>query len=245
MDALIRSVEFAPHRTRLSDMPADTAPAHSPGPVRSKLDALREEVGQQLRSEWAAERQALCDSERDQARAEGLASAVAQAQAAAAAELAQRSEKLAADARSAWAAMQQAHEAALAKLQASVGEVTFAAVCRVVGRKALSREFVLGMVEHTCALLRAELLATVRLHPRDVQALQELLQDGELRVRSLGLKVVADESLALGGCVIEAASGQYDGGLESQLRRLHAVLTDPVVNDDPGDAATAAGAHAL
>jgi len=106
------------------------------------------------------------------------------------------------------------------------GEVAFAAVCHLVGRQAATRPFVLGLVEQICRQLRTDVRAMARMHPCDIDTLRELLQDGELRVHSLGLEVVPDESLELGGCVIEAASGRYDGALEGQLRRLHAVLTD-------------------
>jgi len=126
--------------------------------------------------------------------------------------------------------MAQAHAAALAALESSVGELAFAAVCRLVGHCAASEEFVLGLVRHTCALLHGEVRATLRLHPRDVALLRGRLQgqgtpDLELQLRSLALQVIPDATLALGGCVVEAASGHYEGGLDGQLRRLHAVLT--------------------
>ncbi|MEO8152131.1 MAG: FliH/SctL family protein [Rhizobacter sp.] len=234
MDALIRSIQWAPSRTRLSERPgtdsaaADAANATtSPSPARSRLESLREEIGTQVRSELAAHMQELANTEHERARIDGFAAGMAEAKLAAAKELAQACEKLKAQAHGALSAMEQAHQAVLAKLQSNVGEVAFAAVCRLAGRKAASQEFVMGVVEHTCAQLRSEVVATVRLHPRDVNTLRDLLQDQELRVRTVGLKVVSDESLELGGCVIEAASGQYDGGLESQLRRLHAVLAGP------------------
>lgn len=231
MDPLIRSALLAPYRTRLSE----TAVARAAAPGAAQLNAqrsdthsaqetLRVEIEKQLRSELAMQVQKLYESERERARAAGHAAAVAEAQAVMAKESAAIREQLEARAHSALSALQRAQQTALLKLESSVGEIAFAAVCRLVGAKAMSRAFVLGLVEHTCAQLRADTIATARLHPRDVQSLGELLQDQELRLQSVGLQVVADESIELGGCVIEAASGRYDGGLESQLRRLHAVL---------------------
>jgi flagellar assembly protein FliH len=222
MDPVIRSAQLAPFRTRLSEANAPV-PRNDP---RAVQETMRAEVEKHLRAELAAQAQKLFETERERARLAGSAMAVAEAQAAASKELERTNEQLKAKLDDALTAMEQAHHAVLAKLESSVGEVAFAAVCRLVGHKAASQTFVMGLIEHTCAELRADAIATARLHPRDVHTLRDLLQDYELRVGGLGLKVLADESVALGGCVIEAGSGHYDGGLESQLRRLHAVLVD-------------------
>lgn len=222
MDALIRSVQLAPSRTRLSEARVDDAASQ---PVKREADTLRAEIEKQVRAELAAQMQKLYESERERARADGHALATAEAKAAAAKELAQAQDQLTKKVEAALVAMEQGYQAAQARLQASVGEVAFAAVCKLLGHQAASQAFVLNLVEHTCVHLRGEFTATVRLHPRDIDTLRDLLQDRELRVHAFGLKVVADESLKLGGCVVEAMSGHLDGGLESQLRRLHAVLT--------------------
>lgn len=231
MDALIRSAALAPFRTRLSEAPARTAapaaagqPNGHRGPAPAVRETLRQEIEKQVRLELATHMQKLYESECARARTAGRAAAEAEAQAAAARELAQAREQLEGQFANAVSTLQRSHEALRARLEASVGEVAFAAICRIAGEKAASRAFVMGMVERTCAELRADSTATARLNPRDLEVLSDLLQDHELRVQSLGLKVIADESIELGGCVVEAASGQYDGGLESQLRRLHAVL---------------------
>jgi flagellar assembly protein FliH len=231
MDALIRSAALAPYRTRLSETPARTAAPAAAGQTNghrgqppATRDTLRQEIEKQVRLELATHMQKLYESECARARTAGYAAAQAEAQAAAAKELAQAREQLEGHLASTVAALQRSHEAQLARLEASVGEVAFAAICRIAGAKAASRAFVMGMVEQTCAELRADTTATARLNPRDLEVLRDLLQDHELRVHSLGLKVTADESVELGGCVVEAASGQYDGGLESQLRRLHTLL---------------------
>ena len=218
MEALIRSAQLAAVRTRLSE-------TRIGDPSRSQSSRLREEIEQAVRAEFASQMQSLYTSERSRAHADGYAEGLAQARAEATGELERLREQLSARLDSALQAMEQAHQRALAKLETSVGEVAFAAVCRLVGSKAASREFVLGLVEHACTQLRTDAVATARLHPRDIDTLRELLQGDQIRINALGLRLLADESLQLGGCVIEAASGQYDGGLEAQLCRLHAVLT--------------------
>jgi flagellar assembly protein FliH len=221
MDALIRSAPVAASRTRLSE----ARPATSVPP----LDALRAQIEQEVRAESAARLRELYESEHSRARAEGQRAAVTDAREAAATEFKKACEALTRDADRAVAALEQAHREALARLDASVGEVAFAALCRLIGPRLSARDFVLDQIARTCLELRADLTATVKLHPRDIEMLRDLLPNAQLRIGALALDVVADESLALGGCVAEAASGHYDGGLENQLRRLHAALTTQTV----------------
>lgn len=232
MDPLIRSAQLAPLRMRLSETRAAKVQGSGPvdaGASREEIQVPasvpREEIERQVRAEMTVQSQKLYEAERQRAHEEGYAAGLAAANAAAADELAKIHGKLQTKLDGAVAALEGAHQTALARLESSVGEVAFAVVCRFVGEKATSESFVLGLVEQACAQLRTDASATARLHPRDIGTLHGLLDNSELRIQSLGLKLVADESLQLGGCIIEAASGQYDAGLENQLRRLHAVLT--------------------
>jgi len=234
MDALIRATRLAPSRMRLSETRAILPSPVSADAAREfieeqRVSALREEIENQLRAKTNLQLQELYQAERERARADGRA----EASSIAADELAKSREQLRAKLDGALTALERAHEAVLTRIESSVGEIAFAAVCRLVSRKAASREFVLGLVGHACAQLRAE-TATARLHPRDVELLGEMLEGDVLRVQSIGLKLLPDDSLSLGGCVVEAASGTFDGGLENQLRRLHAALSAPLRVDDPG-----------
>jgi flagellar assembly protein FliH len=186
--------------------------------------ALREEIEQQVRAEMSGELQARYDEVYQQAHAAGLDAATTTARQAAVEAMECERVEMRHQVMSALSALHEAHEAALSQLQTEVGEIAFAAVCRLVGERGSSREFVLSLVARTCAHLRSDAIATVRLHPRDIDTLSGLLQQQQLSMESLHLKVVSDESLKLGGCVVEAPSGHYDGGLEEQLQRLHAVL---------------------
>jgi len=229
MDTVIRSAQLAPLRTRLSETRRDQLAIPS---ADAAVHALREKIETEVRSELEVYAQKLYDSECKRAYAEGYAVAVADANGAAEKELAQSRTDLEAKMATAFAALEKAHQAALSKLESSVGEVAFAAVCQLAGLRATSRAFVLGIVEQTCAHVRADAIATVRLNPRDIGILSDRLKNNELLIGSLGLKVIADASIKFGGCVIEAASGQYDGGLESQLRRLYAALTGVTATQD-------------
>lgn len=230
MDAVIRAALLAPFRTRLSEAgPRPNSPPTTGGGTRNDKEAgaqaLRAEIEREVRSEMLAQMEKVYSAECERARADGYADGVAEAKDVVVKENAEVRQQLQSAAESAITALERAHAAALAELQASVGEIAFAAVCRLSGEQATSKAYVLGLVDQVCAQLRGDMMATVRLHPRDVATLQELLQVDGLHIRSLDLKVVPDDSLKLGGCVVEAASGRYDGGLEGQLHRLHALLT--------------------
>ncbi|HEY6927836.1 MAG TPA: FliH/SctL family protein [Steroidobacteraceae bacterium] len=231
MGPLIRSAALAVARRRLSEVHATDGPEGSkPETVVQALsvkEAARREIEQQVREELTRHLQEALDVERQRAYVEGHASGLAQGRADAAAELAQEREKLLLQARGAFAALEQAHEGVLTKLESSVGEVAFAAVCRLLSRELSSRSLVVGIVEQTCSLLRKETFATARLHPRDIGVLRSLMAGEALQVQGVKVDLVPDESLRLGGCVVECPSGRFDGGLESQLRRLHAVLVAP------------------
>jgi flagellar assembly protein FliH len=230
MDAVIRSAQLAPSRTRLSEAGAPEQAGHRDD-IRSPQDEWKSEIERQVRAELASQAQAIYEDSRKRGHAEGHAAGLAAAHGAAAGELQQAREQLRTRVDSVLSAMERAHAAALRNLQSSVGEVAFAAICRLMGDKAASQALVLRVVEHVCAQSRIDAVATVRLHPRDMEGVTTQLQADGNRIQSAGLKLVADPSLQLGGCVIESAAGHYDGGLESQLRRLHAILTSTAVTE--------------
>jgi flagellar assembly protein FliH len=228
MEALIRSAQMAPARTRLSATVADDAHATG-GSAPTDHTVLRARLEQEVREELGLQARAAFDAEQKKGHAQGYAAGLAAAEAAVAERQTQAFNELRTQAEESLALLGQAHRAAMSRMEASVGEVAFASVCRLVGRQAMSHEFVLGLVEEVVADLRVGVMVRARLHPRDLQSLSLLLEhqvpaDLALRLEALSLELVADESIALGGCVIETALGEYDGGLEAQLRRLHEVL---------------------
>jgi flagellar assembly protein FliH len=233
MDPLIRSAELGTARMRLNTQAL--APAHGPrrDDAASAQARLRDEIERSVRAELGAEARAAAEAERERARAQGHAEGLVEGRSEAMLDAARARAELQAEAARALQALREAHAAALDAFEADVGRVAFAAVCKLVGGQAASRAFVQGLVEQVCAPLRAEPGATARLHPRDIALLGELVDGGTLALGSPGMRVVPDESLALGGCVVETAMGEAHGDLDSQLRRLHAALTASDA-DDPG-----------
>jgi len=225
LDALIRAAKLDPARMRLSEFRSARVADHDSTAPESPLELIRGEIESRLRMEMALQAQEQYEIARARGLADGRAAGLAEATEAASDASRRAIEALTEKVRITMSVLEDAHRAALRKLEENVGDVAYAAICCLAGDQAASRQFVLGVVERTCARLRGDMSATVRLHPRDIDILRDLLQEGELRVQSMGVRVVPDESLELGGCLIEADSGHYDGGLESQLRKLHSILT--------------------
>lgn len=232
MDALIRSATLGTSRTRLNTVPFDR-----PQPVQASEPAtqsrLRDEFEESIRAELTQQMQLACDGERARAQAEGYAKGLTEGHAAAQAQIAQKTMELRALVDNALSALIQAGETAAGNFEASVGEVAFAAVCRLIGQHAASELFTHGLVKQLCAPIRAGAKATARLHPRDIENLSKVITADELSLGLVGLRIVPDETLKLGGCVVESAIGQFDGSLETQLQRLHRVLTG---SDSEGEA---------
>jgi flagellar assembly protein FliH len=89
-------------------------------------------------------------------------------------------------------------------------EIAYAAACKVVGDAALTAEGVRGAVRTALQSVRAKEILAVRVSPADRELLGSEVP-GEL---------LADERVALGGCVVETSGGSLDARLETQLRLL-------------------------
>lgn len=108
---------------------------------------------------------------------------------------------------------------ALGQAEDMLVEIAYAAVCRMVGATAASRETLLDMVraiardEHAAKQLR------IRMHPQDLATLQteELPLDARISLQ-------ADSAVALGGCMVDSDKGTLDARLETQLSRLGEAL---------------------
>lgn len=153
-------------------------------------------------------------------REQGCAEALRQLEARARAARARHDERL----EQALAALGRAQQEAERRLESAVGEVAFAAVCRLVGEALPTRAWIAGSVETVCAELRGEAQATVRLHPRDL-ALIDPRGSGELRLGGRVLRLAGDPSLTPGGCLLDLpGGGGLDATLETRLERLRAAL---------------------
>ena len=154
-------------------------------------------------------------------REQGCAEALRHLEARARAARARHEERL----EQALASLGRAQQEAERRLESAVGEIAFAAVCRLVGEALPTRAWIAGSVETVCAELRGGAQATLRLHPRDL-ALIDPRGSGELRLGGRVLRLAGDPSLTPGGCMLDLLpGGGLDATLETRLARLRDLLS--------------------
>lgn len=111
----------------------------------------------------------------------------------------------------------------LAAQQAEDGIVAlvYEACCKVLGSTALTKDGIAALVTQSLSAFREDSGLLVRLHPQDLAALQPDMAgiDG-----TGSLRWQEDPAIALGGCVVEGASGTLDARLETQLDSLRTAL---------------------
>lgn len=99
-------------------------------------------------------------------------------------------------------------------------EIAYAAACSVLGEAAVTEEGVRGMVREATREIRSREKATVRISHADYERLAAEPARLQRLAEELKVELAADERVALGGCLIEAAGGTLDARLEVQLRQL-------------------------
>lgn len=120
-------------------------------------------------------------------------------------------------------AFRQREATAIAEIEGAVTDLALG-----IARAVLDRELVLAdnpgrdAITRALALAPPDCPATVRLHPRDAADV------GELETLGAGrhLVVVADPTIELGGCVVDAAGRQVDTQVGPALERVAAALLD-------------------
>lgn len=95
--------------------------------------------------------------------------------------------------------------------------VVFAAICRILGEQGASREMIRNVVCSAAAATREREQLVARLHPDDAALLKDGADDGDIRIS-------ADPSVVLGGCIIDSPGGSLDARFETQLELLGAAL---------------------
>lgn len=116
--------------------------------------------------------------------------------------------------------MQQSLTSALRNMEEQAIGLAFEAVCRVVGDAAASPAAVRSVVDRVLSELAGKPVLSVRMRPDDLATLQTGADLQAMFQGFPGISWVADETIAVGGCVVETATGTLDGRLEVQLRNL-------------------------
>lgn len=120
--------------------------------------------------------------------------------------------------------LQAALDGGMQGLEQMAAAIAFEAVARILGEQAATPEGILALVRRAASQHASRDGVLVRLNPADLSALRAA---GALEAElPSGGKVdwLADQSVEMGGCIVEAAGGELDARLETQVEALRAAL---------------------
>jgi len=237
MDSLIRGAHVSERAVILGVRrpaqaevePAPRPPASEPAAAlhavdtaadNARRDAERKRIEEELRREFEARAEAAAAEARERGHGEGVELGKAEA-------LREAGEQGAAAAR-AIAAVARRAEREIEGMHDQIVAVAFEAVCKVLGAHAIERDVVAAMVREAVARVKHDEAVLVRLHPQDCALLRgkvgDLRGDPEGEEQHFKVELVADDKIALGGCMVETDGGLLDARLETQMERLRAAL---------------------
>jgi len=204
-------------KTKLEFIPPAAPPVQqaNPAPVPDlvKLEA-------ELRLKYKQEYETALLQMQERAEQAGYAAGFKKGEEDAQRAVAQKTEQLVALIKSIGEAKQQTLDAS----EDMLVEIAFAAVCRIMGATAVTRDAVIGMVREASAHCRDRNAWKVHLNPQDYELLQQATDaSGQLPCDG---RVVLERSssVQLGGCMIESETGMLDARLEVQMERLRDAL---------------------
>ena len=115
-------------------------------------------------------------------------------------------------------------------------ELVCHAVEAVLGERPPDADRILHALQRAFACLDESDRATVRCHPDDVEFLRDAItQPGSEITASRRVKLVADDGVQPGGCLVETDLGVVDARIEQQLRMLRGALLDTAMADPEGN----------
>lgn len=120
--------------------------------------------------------------------------------------------------------LQAALDGGVQGLEEMAAAIAFEAVAKILGAQAATPEGILALVRQATSQHTSRDGVLVRLNPADLSSLRAAGGlDAELRS---GGKVewLADQSVEMGGCIVETAGGELDARLETQVDALRAAL---------------------
>lgn len=100
--------------------------------------------------------------------------------------------------------------------------IAFEAICKIIGTAMYDLEGVRAVVRQVMQSAIDKELLVIRIAPTDYSLVQEVLLEDERRYQ--GIKILQDERVTMGGCLVETESGTLDGRLDTQLQVLRDTL---------------------
>lgn len=204
--------------------PDDIGVTESATSKQPDLDALREQIREELRQEVEQEVQQAAETEIEALKNAALEEARGQAEDEAKAEANKVLDAKLAELDEVIGRLSGHVDAAVEGVGDMAAEVAFATVCKLLGETAHSAEGVFQLTKQVLSRLSRSGEVIVRVRPRDMELLQGQIGALERTGYGLQLRLVADESIHLGGCVLESQTGSLDARLEHQMARLRDVL---------------------
>lgn len=123
----------------------------------------------------------------------------------------------------------QAISGSLADAESLIGAIVFQSVCKIVGDTLNTPEGVLAVVQRALSDAKRDEIVALKVSPEDMRLLldhESSLQPGFARLQSFGL--VADERVALGGCIVQLKGGHIDARIETQFRSFAQSLKEAI-----------------
>ncbi|MBA3537489.1 MAG: hypothetical protein H0T84_12935 [Tatlockia sp.] len=108
-------------------------------------------------------------------------------------------------------------------LKTDIADIVLAITEQLFVSQQLNKEAIAQQISAALNHVNDKQALTLMLNPQDLADLQK----GKLKIdfsQCKDLRIVADESLALGGCLIRCEHGVFDAGIERQIERLKEVL---------------------
>ncbi len=120
----------------------------------------------------------------------------------------------------------------MAVIREDIVKLSIAISRKIIGQELqLDSELIKNIIQDTIRLLDGEEEISIRVSPGDI----ELLGDYKEQLIALNnglekIKIISDESIKEGGCIIETDFGGFDASIDSQLKEIESRLLE--VNND-------------
>lgn len=105
-------------------------------------------------------------------------------------------------------------------------EIGYSATVKILGESRVDEALVAGIVKHALRQVAKKESLVVRVSPRDYQRIVRVIRIEEQTGYWAGIQLKADESIQIGGCILDTSAGTLDARLDIQMQTLRDLLLD-------------------
>ncbi|BCE02755.1 FliH/SctL family protein [Marinicellulosiphila megalodicopiae] len=117
------------------------------------------------------------------------------------------------------------------ELSKHVHDIIFVAISKILGSLLTKREVPFAIVQKVIEKIGPQKNIIIKVAPQELL----LIERYQSRLPAIAnFKLIADDSVKLGGCIIELDHAIFDGRIEAQLEAIHQSLNDarsPIIRD--------------